>query len=115
MPLWTSVTLTYDSLFDGVGVELKILSQGADPRSIDLLSQFIENTSERRTRMDAVAGSATLDAFWGALRGKEDSFVEFFRALDRVNQILMRRAERRGQHRSSRAQVAKGSVPSRSG
>lgn len=94
MPLWTSAALTYDALFDGVEPGLKGPGEGADSRSMDLLSQFIENTSERRTQMDAAAENATLDAFWGALRGKEDSFLEFFRALDRVNQILKGRAER---------------------
>lgn len=92
--MWTSAALTYDDLFDRVRPELESADRGADPRSVDLLWQFIENTSERRTRMDAVAEGETLDAFWGALRGKEDSFVAFFRALDGVNQILKRRAER---------------------
>lgn len=53
----------------------------------------MHNTSEKESRMDAAAESESLEQFWGAIRGKEDEFVEFFHALERVNQMLKRRAE----------------------
>lgn len=43
--------------------------------------------------MDAAAESQSLEQFWGAIKGREDGFVEFFHALERANRMLKRRAE----------------------
>lgn len=43
--------------------------------------------------MDAAAESQSLEEFWGAIQGREDGFVEFFHALEKVNRMLKRRAE----------------------
>ena len=90
---WVSAALTYDDIFDRLGPFIDLPPEGADLRSVDLLRQFIHNTSEKESRMDAAAESQSLEEFWGAIQGREDGFVEFFHALERVNRMLKRRAE----------------------
>ncbi len=87
---WTSRSVIYDDLFD----EAQAQPLSGDSRSMDLLHQFIENTSERRNRVDVEKEAALLANFWGAVEGNEKQFVEFFGELDRVNQVLKGRADR---------------------
>jgi hypothetical protein len=89
---WVSVAITYDDLFDGLTARLE---RTADPdeRSLQLLEQFIENTSEKEQRMSASAEADMLESFWAATAGRDSQLADFFKALTRVNKILRRRAE----------------------
>lgn len=89
---WASRALTYDEFFDQL---LNGVAHAADPdqRSLDLLTQFIENTSEKEQRMSASAESDMLEQFWAATAGSDSQLSEFFKALTRVNNALRRRAE----------------------
>jgi hypothetical protein len=91
---WTSASLAYDDIFDSVMPTLSAAPTQVDPRSMDLLEQFVENTSAKGDTVDTAEESKILEEFWSAVRGREDSFVEFFRVLDEVNSILKGRAER---------------------
>lgn len=89
---WVSAALTYDEFFESFTTAL---TQAKDPdrRSLELLSQFIENTSEKEQRVSANAEADMLEAFWGATAGKGSELGEFFKALTRVNAALRARAE----------------------
>lgn len=89
-----SAALTYDEIFERLSSALDEPPSGADSRSVDLLRQFIENTSEKESRMDAAMENQALQQFWQSIEGKEKEFTEFFRALERVNVVLKRRADR---------------------
>jgi hypothetical protein len=89
---WVSGALTYDEFFETF---LKALEDAVDPdqRSLELLSQFIENTSEKEQRVSASAEADMLEQFWDATAGRENQLGEFFKALARVNKTLRQRAE----------------------
>ncbi|MGV9194053.1 PD-(D/E)XK nuclease family protein [Microbacterium sp. MC2] len=89
---WISGSLTYDEFFEPF-VRAVGKAAGADERSMDLLVQFIENTSEKEQRVSARAEADMLDQFWAATAGQGDQLGEFFKALARVNKTLRRRAE----------------------
>ena len=89
---WTSAAITYDELFDRVLPSIAGGSRG-DARSVDLLLQFIENTSERSNQVDASSENEVLERFWDALRGRESGYRSFFDALSEVNAILTRRSQ----------------------
>lgn len=89
-----SAALAYDDLFEPLTSALEEPPSGVDSRSVDLLRQFIENTSEKESRMDAAMENQTLQEFWQSIEGKEKEFTDFFRALERVNVVLKRRADR---------------------
>lgn len=88
---WVSAALTYDDLFDSARALLST-AESPDPRSIDILNQFIENTSEKESRMDAATDADVVERFLDAISGQGQNFREFFGALERVNVILKRRA-----------------------
>lgn len=89
---WISGAITYDDFFERMTVALKRVDN-PDPRSVDLLTQFIENTSEKEQRVSGSAEAEMLERFWTATTGDDKQLGEFFRALSRVNTILRRRAE----------------------
>ncbi|MFB9959017.1 PD-(D/E)XK nuclease family protein [Agromyces bracchium] len=88
---WVSATIVYDDVFDRI--DRFVAAERGDERSLDLLEQFIENTSERAQRVDANTEAETLEAFWSATVGPDKHFGEFFEALVRVNGILSARAQ----------------------
>ncbi len=89
---WVSAELTYDSLFDAIR-ERVALRLDPDRRSLDILEQFMDNLSERRTRMDHAQDALVLDAYWQAIGDVEAQVPSFFRALSAVNDVLRRRGE----------------------
>lgn len=91
---WVSAAITYDDVFDHLVSAIRDRREGVDSRSLDILEQFIENTSEKERRMDAEAEARVLQSFWDATVGPDKKLAEFFEALTRVNKILMNRASR---------------------
>jgi hypothetical protein len=89
---WISRALTYDEFFDQFTTALRD-APDLDQRSIELLDQFIENTSEKERRVSASSEADMLEAFWAATAGSESGLGEFFEALARVNRVLRVRAE----------------------
>lgn len=89
---WISAAITYDEFLDRL-TEGLASAQEADRRSLDLLQQYIENTSEKEQRVSASSEAAMLEAFWDATTGADNQLGEFFKALTRVNKTLRRRAE----------------------
>lgn len=89
---WLSAAVTYDEFFDRLTAKLENVAE-PDQRSVELLHQFIENTSEKEQRVSASTEVEMLDAFWSATTGRDNQIGEFFKALTRVNEILRRRAD----------------------
>lgn len=89
---WISRALTYDEFFDQFREVLEDVVD-ADTRSLELLTQFIENTSEKEQRVSASSEADMLEQFWSATAGRDSQLGEFFKALARVNKTLRRRAE----------------------
>jgi len=91
-PRWVSAQLTYDEFFAHFVRRIEDVTD-PDPRSLDLLRQFIENTSEKEQRVNASADADMLEQFWAATAGRGSGLGEFFEALTRVNTVLRRRAK----------------------
>ena len=75
----TSYNVCYTKLlrFDAIR-ERVALRLDPDRRSLDILEQFMDNLSERRTRMDHAQDALVLDAYWQAI-GDVEAQVPSFR------------------------------------
>ncbi len=90
---WISESITYDEYFEHLLAALDELPD-IDRRSFELLEQFVENISEKERRVSAGSEAEMLEAFWAATALEQNALGEFFKALNRVNRVLRRRAEK---------------------